>query len=138
MIVGERSPDGTYFEREIATPELHLAESLAANLPPDAVRGGRVGARLAVQDLLESSRFFTAAQVREADRRLEASGAETLSAVRRRIWRTIPKLLERGRIRTEAEYYLLIERLNDVDDPDLDSAMRTRCSSCPQAESPAT
>jgi hypothetical protein len=42
------------------------------------------------------------------------------------MWRTIPKLLARGRIRWEAEYYLLIELLNDASSDQRDAAGRER------------
>jgi hypothetical protein len=39
--------------------------------------------------------------------------------MRERVWKTISKVIARGRLRTEAEYYLVIERLMDVDDETL-------------------
>lgn len=71
------------------------------------------GARQAINDLLEQSRFLSPRQVAELDALLEARGCETLSAARTRLWNDLDKVLRRGRIRTEREYYSLVERLND-------------------------
>ena len=131
MVIGEGRPDGGVVYREVPTPELNLAASLADGLD-GMERGGRrptgvrAGLRMALQDLLEMSRDLAPAQVAEADRRLEGAGCPTLSVMRHRVWQTIPKVLKRGRIRTEAEYYLLIERLNDVDDSGLSVEQRDR------------
>ena len=71
------------------------------------------GARQAMNDLLERSRLLSLRQVAELDALLEARGCETLSAARTRLWNDLDKVLRRGRIRTEREYYALVERLND-------------------------
>lgn len=81
---------------------------------------------MAVQDLLEMSRDLTPSGVSAADRWLAQRGVARLSEMRAEVWRTIPKVLARGRIRSEEEYYLVIERLNDVDDLDLCERDRRR------------
>jgi hypothetical protein len=117
-IVGSGTSDGTVEYREIPTPTVNLVVGLACGLAAGEARarGGRdrIGLRLALQDLLEMSRDLTSDGVAAADRSLTQAGLPTLSAVRLRVWQTIPKVLRRGRIRTDAEYYLLVERLNDV------------------------
>ena len=75
------------------------------------------------------ARDFTPEDVRRADEFLVARGAPRLSDVRREVWRTIPKVLARGRIQSESEYYLLVERLNDSADPELTEDARTRVAS---------
>jgi hypothetical protein len=72
------------------------------------------GVRMAVGDLLEMTRDLTAEQVAKADATLAAEAAPTLSVVRTRFWRKVPKILARGKIRNEVEYYLVIERVNDT------------------------
>jgi hypothetical protein len=69
---------------------------------------------MAVGDFLEMTRDLTPEQVSAADAALAAAGAPSLSTVRVRVWRKVPKILARGRIRNEVEYYLVKERLNDV------------------------
>ena len=72
------------------------------------------------------SRTLNQQKVQIVDSRLRAQGAPTLSAMRSEIWRTIPRILNRGRIQTESEYYLLVARLNDVTGDDLTQADRDR------------
>jgi hypothetical protein len=86
----------------------------------------RIGMRMALQDVLEMTRGLTPDSVKAVDEAFDAGGLPTLSGMRRRVWKTIPKVLKRGRIRNEAEYYLLIERLNDVDDSGLSGEDRER------------
>jgi hypothetical protein len=73
------------------------------------------GIRMAVHDDLEWTRGLEPDEVKALDARLTAQGCETLTSARSRVWQTIPKILKRGRIRNEEEFYLLIEQLNDVD-----------------------
>jgi hypothetical protein len=91
-------------------------------------RKPRSALRIALQDLLEWSRSLTPEQRIHADSWLRDKGLPTLSAMSSEIWQTIPKLLERGRIRTDVEYYLLIERLNDFSDSGLTEEQRERLS----------
>ena len=46
--------------------------------------------------------------------------------MRLEIWRTIPKIIERGRIKTESEYYLVVARLNDATNDGLTQDDRER------------
>jgi hypothetical protein len=54
-------------------------------------RASRTGIRLGLQDSLEFSRDFTPEEVRAADERMTAAGLPTLTAMRHRIWETIPR-----------------------------------------------
>ena len=72
------------------------------------------GIRMAVNDSLEWTRYEDAGQVSMLDAALTARGCETLTAARARIWRVVPKVMARGRIRSREEYDLVIERLNDM------------------------
>jgi len=97
--IGEGCPDASVVYREAPSPDLNLTESLADGLAQAERRGrrtARTGLRLALQDLLQMSRDLTPAQVRQADTRLGAAGLATLSAMRRRVWQTIPKALKRA------------------------------------------
>jgi hypothetical protein len=105
-----------------------LRESIQ-RLEEDRPRGWQSGMRQALQDVVEMSRDFTSEDVRRADEFLVARGAPRLSDLRREVWRTIPKALARGRIQSESEYYLLVERLNDSADPELTEEARTKLAS---------
>jgi hypothetical protein len=114
---GSIGPDGQLVQKDCHGPPIlmvpYFREGIA-ELERTRPRGWRSGLRQAVQDLLEMSRDFSPADVRAADAALAQKGAPTLSTLRSEIWSTIPKILRRGRIKTESEYYLIIERLNDV------------------------
>lgn len=84
--------------------------------------------RMALQDLLEATRDLGPESVKAVDQAFAAAGVESLSSIRGRVWRTTPEALKRGRIRNEVEYYLLVERLNDVECNELDDAGRARLS----------
>lgn len=62
------------------------------------------------------SRDFSPEAVRNADTHLVAAGTLSLTEMRRRIWRVIPKVLERGRIRNVDEYYVVKNTLDDDGD----------------------
>lgn len=103
-------------------PLLREGLDVGRQLPP---AGALRGVRMAVADMLEMSRHVPAEWVEAADAFLAGRGAVSLSMMRRRIWRLVPRILARGRIRSEEEYCILIERLNDVDDPALTAADRS-------------
>ena len=139
-LVGEGRPDGTVQYREVPNPPLRMRASVAEALEQFETRSfthARRSLKLGVQDALEMSRDFPAAWVTALDGALAQAGLETLTAARSRVWRTIPKLLNRGRNRTEAEYYLLIERLNDTADDSLTAADRARLGAMVAAFEPA-
>jgi hypothetical protein len=94
------------------------------NVEVPGSRASRTGMRLGLQDSLEFSRDFTPEEVRAADERMTAAGLPTLTAMRHRIWQTIPQAIARGRCRNETEYYLLKERLIDMGDETLSPADR--------------
>src|SRR2546422_8625759 len=126
---GEPGPDGQIVWTEHPGPPLPLAGTLREGLQSlnqERPRGWRTAVRLAVQDLLEMSRDLAPQKVQIADSHLRAQSVPTLTVMRSEIWRTIPKIIKRGRIKTELEYYLLVERLNDVTGADLTQADRDR------------
>ncbi len=82
------------------------------------------GVRQAVGDFLEMTRDFTPQELKEADAYLTERGAVTLTDMRRQIWQLIPKILKRGKIRNDEEYYLLKERAISLDDPEMSDETR--------------
>ena len=98
-----------------------MGAGLAANLTDMEARspaGAHRGLLMARNDLLEMTRDFGPDRVAAIDADLRARDLPTLSAVRAATWKTIPRVLQRGRIRTEVEYYLVVERVNDVSEDD--------------------
>jgi hypothetical protein len=71
------------------------------------------GMKQGVADQLEMTRDLPQDVAKLADGFLVAAGAVTLTEMRRRVWRVIPKVLERGRIRTLDEFYVVKNVLDD-------------------------
>jgi hypothetical protein len=65
------------------------------------------GTRQAVNDVLEELSDLVPESVRILDEALVAAGLVTLSALRRRHSSSYKRVLKRGSIKTEAEYYLV-------------------------------
>jgi hypothetical protein len=124
---------------------LALMESLIAlgHLPPDSLERTREsalrirqlgfshayqGLRQAIGDMLDMTRELPPSEVAQVEVVLQRRGTTSLSALRREFWQIATKVLKRGSIRTEEEYYRLVERLNDVDDPDLQGELREQAS----------
>jgi hypothetical protein len=97
------------------------AESAAAG---GVVPSGEMsGWKQAAADMLEMTRDLAPDQVKAADAFLVSAGCVSLTEMRARIWRTIPKVLTRNRIRNLDEFYIV---KNAVDDGDLPAAERAR------------
>jgi predicted transcriptional regulator len=65
------------------------------------------GTRQAVNDVLEELSDLTRESVKVVDEALVAAGLVTLSSLRRRYSASYKRLLKRGSIKTETEYYLV-------------------------------
>ena len=101
-------PDGTSCgEFAAARAEQALAQR---SVPFSALL---TGMKQGVADQLEMTRGLPAAEVKRADAFLTAAGAVSLTEMRRRVWRVIPKVLKRGRIRTLDEFYVVKNVLDD-------------------------
>jgi hypothetical protein len=61
------------------------------------------GLRQGVTDLFEMTKDLSNGQVSELDRRLVERSSISLSQMRSKIWKTIPKIFKRGRIRNDNE-----------------------------------
>jgi hypothetical protein len=72
------------------------------------------GLRQAVNDCIDRSQRFGHAEVANLDAELSARGILTLSELRRRYSRGYAKIMKRGRINNDGEYYLI---RNVLDDP---------------------
>lgn len=125
--VGRPGPDGEVVWEE--APRLDLSwrattEKTVEQIERESPSKARSAVRMGLQDLLEITRDLTREAVAVADQYLASLGLETLTAVRARVWQTLEKVMKRGRIRTELEYYFIVERLNDVSDEGVSDADR--------------
>lgn len=93
-------------------PELHPVARLEA-LEKISASKARDGLRQAINDIVEMSFRFDLAEVRALDTELRALGIVTLSEVRRQSGRHFAKIIKRGKIKTETEYYLVCNMLDD-------------------------
>ena len=73
-----------------------------------------VGLRQATNDTVEQMRGWNAEAVGVLDQALRAAGALTASEARRRYGSSFSKVVKRGSIKTEAEYYLVAGVVNDL------------------------
>ena len=71
------------------------------------------GLAQAINDIIQSSRHLEPEQLRKVDRELQSRGLVTLSQLRRRYSREYAKVLKKGRIANETEYYLVRGILDD-------------------------
>jgi hypothetical protein len=107
----------SYLDRPAAEAESAAASGVVPS-------GEMSGWKQAAADLLEMTRDFSLDEVKAADAFLIISaGGVSLTEMRARIWRTIPKVLTRNRIRNLDEFYII---KNAVDDGDLPAAERAR------------
>ncbi|MCA1452426.1 hypothetical protein I6F35_04230 [Bradyrhizobium sp. BRP22] len=72
------------------------------------------GLRQAINDCVEMSLHFAPAEVEKFDLELRSRDIVTLSELRRRYSKSYAKIMKRGRIKSETEYYLA---RNVLDDP---------------------
>jgi hypothetical protein len=72
------------------------------------------GLRQAINDCVEGSLLFDRHEVEVLDSELRARGIVTLSELRRRYSKAYAKIMKRGVIRNDTEYYLI---RNVLDDP---------------------
>ncbi len=77
------------------------------------------GLRPAINDCVERSLRFDRGEVERLDAELRARGIVTLSEVRRRYSKAYAKIMKRGCIKNDTEYYLI---RNVLDDPTEKSA----------------
>ena len=86
------------------TPDSHPV-SVLSGFEASSMAKARAGLAMAIGDLIEMTEDLSANQVAQIDAALGAEGIITLSAVRARFWSRIRRVLERGTIRGEREYY---------------------------------
>ena len=115
--VGSPGPDGEIVWRTVEGPPLQMTPSLRsriAQLETHSFSEALRGIRMALNDSLEMTRDLPTEGIKQADEFLTRHGCPSLTAMRELVWQRVPKILKRGRIRNDEEYYLIIERLNDI------------------------
>jgi len=100
-------PDGTsYFDRMMDMGVRMLSEGVVSSEV-------MTGWKQATADMLEMTRDLHPDGVGAADKFLVSASALSLTEMRRRVWRVIPKVLARGRIRSIDEFYVIKNVLDD-------------------------
>jgi len=105
-----------YVQRYMPMESLPLEKQPPAVLEAMEKRSPRIalqGLRQAINDCVEGSWHFDPAKVATLDVELINRGIITLSEIRRRYSRGYTKVLKRGRIRNDTEFYLLKNVIND-------------------------
>jgi hypothetical protein len=85
----------------------------------------RRGLGMAINDVLEMLRDLPPAELIACDAALRARGAFTLSELRQRYSSHYARLMKRGKIRTEEEYYLAQGIVSDMAFPLSEAERRT-------------
>jgi hypothetical protein len=102
-----------YFNLQNLPPEHHPIASLGV-LETKSKKMALNGLRQAIHDCIEVSFHFDNAEVANLDSELRDRSIVTLSELRRRYSKAYARIAKRGRIRSDTEYYLI---RNVLDDP---------------------
>jgi hypothetical protein len=102
-----------YFKLEGLPPELRPIACLEV-LEKKGIKTALRGLRMAINDCVEASFRFDRAEVAKLDSELRKLGIVTLSELRMRYSKAYARIKKRGQIKTEDEYYLV---RNVLDDP---------------------
>jgi hypothetical protein len=89
-------------------------DAISAKFPARA----RQGLEMAINDTIEMAQGWTTERLRQVDRELEAKGLPTFSAMRARFSKKIGRVLDRGRINSEVEYYAVCNVIDFVEESD--------------------
>ena len=93
------------------------APAVLAQQEQKSMAVARRGLAMAINDTLEMLRDLPLNEVAACDAALKARGGYTLSELRHRYSRQYARLIKRGVIRTDEEYYLAQGIVSDVDFP---------------------
>ena len=102
-----------YLKVESLPPEKRPIAGLEA-LEKRSMKTALNGLRQAINDCIAMSFHFDSTEVQKLDAELRLRGIITLSELRRRYSKSYAKILKRGLIKDETEYYLI---RNILDDP---------------------
>jgi len=99
-----------------ALPEADRPIAVLERTERASMAKARAGLLMAVNDVVEMSLRWSPEEVAETDCAFRESGVPTLSEVRARYSRHLSRLLRRGSIRTDVEYYLAKGLFNGASD----------------------
>jgi hypothetical protein len=94
------------FPSDLLTPDTHpiaILDAMAVKTPAKA----RSGLGMAIGDILEFTSDWPTSDVTACDHELSQSGLPTLSAVRARFSKLVQRVVRRGQIKSEDEFYAL-------------------------------
>jgi hypothetical protein len=91
--------------RSVSLPEEAHPIRVLAEMERRSPARAREGLGTAIGDIIEMTQNFGSAPVAEIDEALRAQGLPTLSQVRAKFSSAIARILRRGSIRSETEYY---------------------------------
>jgi hypothetical protein len=101
-----------YLKAEGLPPDKQPIASLEA-LEKKSMKMAFNGLRQAINDCVEMSLHFDHEEVEKLDSQLRSRGIVTLSELRRRYSKSYAKIIKRGQIKNETEYYLVRNVLYD-------------------------
>ncbi|MBP0115727.1 MULTISPECIES: hypothetical protein [Bradyrhizobium] len=101
-----------YLKAEGLPPDRQPIASLEA-LEKKSMKMALKGLRQAINDCVEMSLRFDHKEVEKLDSQLRSRGIVTLSELRRRYSKSYAKIVKRGQIKNETEYYLVRNVLHD-------------------------
>jgi hypothetical protein len=100
-------------------------------LEQKSLRKAKDGLRQAINDIIEATRHLDSGEVQRIDSELRQQNLITLSALRRRFSKAYEKVVKRGNIKNENEYYLIQNIINDqtiqLDATERDALARMIC-----------
>ena len=94
------------FASDLLTPDTHpvsVLDKMAVKTPAKA----RSGLGMAIGDIVEFTNEWSATDVIACDRELSQSGLPTLSEVRARFSKAVQRVVRRGHIKNDEEFYAL-------------------------------
>lgn len=101
-----------YIPKYPTTPDKKPSEFLE-DVEKTSLANAKKGMQMMVNDTVEQTNDWQPEQVAEADARFSEAGTFTLSELRRRFSKNFSRILEKGRIESEVEYYLVSGIVND-------------------------
>lgn len=101
-----------YLKAEGLPPDKQPIANLEA-LEKKSMKMALNGLRQAINDCVEMSLHFDHEEVEKLDSQLRSRGIVTLSELRRRYSKSYAKIMKRGQIKNETEYYLVRNVLHD-------------------------
>lgn len=97
----------SWYERKYPTTPPGSPSQFLEKIEESSLANAKKGLQMAINDIVEDTSDWTPQQVAEADAKFATAGTFTLTEVRRRYSKKYLRILKRGVIRSETEYYLV-------------------------------